>query len=156
MNIKRVQELVELMTGNDLTEVEIEEEGVKIRIIRKGDQIESQMPHPQMTQAHLMQMSIPQAVSPQAHAEAAKEDSKKYIEIKSPMVGTFYRSPSPEAGPYVQIGSVVHKGDVLCIVEAMKLMNEVKSEFDGKIAKITVENADAVEFGQVMFLLENL
>lgn len=155
MNIKRVQELVELMTGNDLTEVEIEEEGVKIRIIRKGSQIESQMAHPQMT-SHMMHMSMPQPMAPQAAAEAPKEDTKKYIEIKSPMVGTFYRSPSPDAAPYVQVGSVVHKGDVLCIVEAMKLMNEVKSEFDGKIARITVENGDAVEFGQIMFLMENL
>ena len=72
------------------------------------------------------------------------------------MVGTFYRAPSPEAEPYVQVGNIIHKGDVLCIVEAMKLMNEVKSEIEGKIVSILVENAEPVEFNQAMFIVEPL
>jgi acetyl-CoA carboxylase biotin carboxyl carrier protein len=79
---------------------------------------------------------------------------KKYKEIRSPMVGTFYRAPSPEANPYVQVGDYITKGKVLCIIEAMKLMNEIESDVEGKIVKIMVENAQPVEYDQVLFLVE--
>lgn len=147
MNIKRIQEIIELMNSNDLSEVDIEEEGAKIRIVRKG----------QGSAAHeILQAPVAQAVPPQPQTAAEKTalEAKKLLEIKSPMVGTFYRSPSPDADPYVKVGDMIHKGDVLCIVEAMKLMNEVKSEQEGKLVNILVENAEPVEFGQTMFLIE--
>ncbi|MDW8263690.1 MAG: acetyl-CoA carboxylase biotin carboxyl carrier protein, partial [Phycisphaerales bacterium] len=80
--------------------------------------------------------------------------AKKYKEIRSPMVGTFYRAPAPDANPYVQVGDTITKGKVLCIIEAMKLMNEIESDVDGKIVKILVENGKPVEFDQVLFLVE--
>jgi len=147
MNIKRIQEIIELMNSNDLTEVDIEEEGTKIRIVKKGHGAIEQ----QALQAPIVQ-AAPQ--SQQVAAEKPAPETKKLLEVKSPMVGTFYRTASPEADPYVKIGDIIHKGDVLCIVEAMKLMNEVKSEQEGKLVNILVENAEPVEFGQTMFLIE--
>ncbi|HHM21208.1 MAG TPA: acetyl-CoA carboxylase biotin carboxyl carrier protein [Bacteroidetes bacterium] len=86
--------------------------------------------------------------------EEEKEDASKYLEIKSPMVGTFYRSPSPEKPPYVEVGKTIHKGDVVCVIEAMKLFNEIEAEVDGKIVKVLVDNAKPVEYDQVLFLVE--
>ncbi len=85
-----------------------------------------------------------------------KRIEKKYHEIKSPIVGTFYRAPSPDAEPYVKVGDIVQAGQVLCIVEAMKLMNEIESDINGKIVQILVENAQPVEYGQTLFLIEPL
>ena len=89
-----------------------------------------------------------------AEETQAEKPVPKYAEIKSPMVGTFYRALSPDAAPYIQIGDNVREGDVLCIIEAMKLMNEIESDFAGKISKIMVENAQPVEYNQVLFLIE--
>jgi acetyl-CoA carboxylase biotin carboxyl carrier protein len=94
-----------------------------------------------------------QTVQPVALPESA---SSKTVEIKAPMVGTFYRAPSPEAAPFVDVNQVIEPGQVICIIEAMKLMNEIKSEVKGKILAILVDNADPVEFGQPMFLIEPL
>ncbi|MCB0296952.1 MAG: acetyl-CoA carboxylase biotin carboxyl carrier protein, partial [Calditrichaeota bacterium] len=84
----------------------------------------------------------------------AAPDVDKYLEVRSPMVGTFYRSPAPDADPYVEVGDTVSAGDTVCIIEAMKLMNEIETEVTGRIAKIMVENAQPVEFNQVLFLIE--
>ncbi len=94
------------------------------------------------------------AETPPAPAETSNQTVKKYKEIRSPMVGTFYRAPAPDANPYVQVGDTISKGKVLCIIEAMKLMNEIESDVDGKIVKILVENGKPVEFDQVLFLVE--
>ena len=150
MNIKKIQELVELMNNNDLTEVEIEEEGTKIRLIRRPQGIVEQ---------HIVHAPVaaqPVMAQPPVAGQPGEPEGKAagMLEVKSPMVGTFYKSPSPDSDPYVKVGDIVHKGDVLCIVEAMKLMNEVKSEFEGRITNILVENAEPIEFGQTMFLLE--
>lgn len=150
MNTKKIQELIELMNANQLTEIEIEQDGTKIRILKGGA-----MPVRDIMAAHTDTQAKGREVT-NAATQTPKEDKQKLIEIKSPMVGTFYRSPSPEADPYVQIGDIIHKGDILCIVEAMKLMNEVKSEVEGKIVNILIENTEPVEFGQVMFLIEPL
>ena len=146
MNIKKVQELVELMNTNGLSEVEVEQDGMRIKL-RKTAQgiVEEVVPAP-------VQAARPAAAP--APAAAPKEAAGNLKEMKAPMVGTFYASPSPDAEAYVKVGDVVHKGDVLCIIEAMKIMNEVKSEFDGKIAQIPIENAEPVEFGQPLFLIE--
>ena len=146
MNIKKIKELVDLMNENDLTEIEVEQEGTKIKLTKKTNgSIEE-------TITPVVERKASQAPQ-QAPAQEA-EASKNLKEVKAPMVGTFYRSPSPDADAFVEVGDVIKKGDVLCIVEAMKLMNEVKSEVAGKIVEISVENAEPVEFGQVMFLVE--
>ncbi len=145
-NTKKINELIELMNNNDLSEIEIEQEGTKIKLIKKPQGI---------VEERIAHAPAPQVQPPvQGTAEKPAEDAKKLIEVKSPMVGTFYRAAAPDASSYVQVDDVVHKGDVLCIVEAMKLMNEVKSEFDGKIVQILAENTEPIEFGQTMFLIE--
>lgn len=152
MKVEQIRQIAEIMNDNELVEVEVEQQGSKVTLRKTGSGSIEQTVTPAP-----VQMSAPQAAyaapqQPQAPAEEKAPSGVK--EVKSPMVGTFYNSPSPDADPYVQVGSVVQKGDVLCIVEAMKLMNEVKAEFGGRIAEIKVENADPVEFGQVMFLVK--
>ncbi|MFQ5952725.1 MAG: acetyl-CoA carboxylase biotin carboxyl carrier protein [Candidatus Omnitrophota bacterium] len=144
MNIKKIKELVDLMNDNGLSEIEIEQEGMKIKLSKKATGIIEQVVTP---------VARPAAAPPE---EAAKptEAAKGLSEIQAPMVGTFYRAPAPDAESYVEVGDVVHKGDVVCIIEAMKLMNEVKSEINGRIVEIPVENAEPVEYGQALFLVE--
>lgn len=92
--------------------------------------------------------------APTPKPEAPKEDTSRYVEVKAPIVGTFYRAPSPEAEPFVKEGDMVKKGQVLCIIEAMKLMNEIESEVSGVVRKILVSNGEPIEYGQVLFLIE--
>lgn len=132
------------MNENDLAEVEVEQEGLKIKLVKKGQGVVAQVITP-------VAGNIIAASSSSLEGQEVKPVGK---EIKSPMVGTFYRSPSPETDAYVQVGDIISKGDVLCIVEAMKLMNEVKAECGGRIMEICVENAEPVEFGQPLFILE--
>ncbi len=147
MNIKKIQELVDMMNKNDLTEIEVEIDGMKVKLAKKGH-------------ASVNEVVYHTPLAARKEAEAAsggqKEVAHNLKEVKSPMVGTFYRASAPDADPYVEVGSIVQKGDVLCIVEAMKLMNEIKAEFGGKIAGILVENAESVEFGQALFHIEPL
>ncbi len=149
MNLKEIKEIVNLMNQNDLAEIEVEREGAKLKIKRVGGQIIEQVVRPAAVAA-------PAAVSAQpAEAPAPSAGSGKPTKnITSPMVGTFYRAPSPEAPPFVENGQIVEVGQVVCIVEAMKLMNEIKSEVKGKIVEIPVENAEPVEFGQALFVIE--
>jgi len=150
MNLKEIKEMINLMNENDLVELEVEREGSKIKIRKSSSETASALrPFPEYrmeTQAASPKLveTTPPAVTPE----------KKTHEIISPMVGTFYRAPSPEAPPFVEIGQVVEVGQVVCIVEAMKLMNEIKSEVRGKIIEVSVENAEPVEFGQRLFLVE--
>lgn len=149
MNLKEIKEVVTLMNENDLTEIEIEREGSKVKI-RKG-------PH-----GAPIVMSSPvaeyRAAAPAAGAiEPARPEApsgKGQKEIKAPMVGTFYRSPSPDAPAFVDVGQTIEVGQVVCILEAMKLMNEIKSDVRGKVVEIKVANAEPVEFGTVMFVIE--
>jgi len=144
MNIKEIKEIINLMNENALTEFELEREGLRIRL-RKGG-----------TGPEGIEKIVMAAPTPLPPAEAATEakPSTKFLEIKAPMVGTFYRAPSPDAPPFVEAGSPVEPGQVVCIIEAMKLMNEIKSEVKGKIAEVLVENGGPVEFGTVLFLVE--
>jgi len=150
MNIKKIEEIVRLMEKHSLTEISIEEEGVKFHLKKgAGGAIEK------VTEALPQGVKQPIAASGQkAEAVPTKKETQNLVEVKAPMVGTFYRAPSPEAKPFVDIGKSVKENDVLCIIEAMKLMNEIKSEIRGKIVDILVENAEPVEFGQVLFLVE--
>jgi len=150
MNIKEIKEMINLMNENGLTEIEIEKDGLKLRLKKSNGQIQQEyyaVPQPQVPPAA-------EQVQQAAKAKDTAEAAKGLVEIKSPMVGTFYRAPAPDAAPYVQEGQIIEVGQVVCIVEAMKLMNEIKSEIRGKVAKILVENADPLEFGQTMFLIE--
>lgn len=150
MNIKEIKEMIELMNENNLMELEIEKEGMRIRLKKIVSAQET------ITQPIVLEREkIPQSLSKEMPATIEKM-AVKTIEIRAPMVGTFYRAPSPEAPPYVEVGQTIEVGQVICIIEAMKLMNEIKSEIKGKILEILVDNAEPVEFGQPMFLIEPL
>jgi len=149
MNLKEIREMINLMNENDLTEIEVEREGSKIKL-RKGS-TEIMEPIRRLSADY---RGEPQVVPVAQSSEPAISSNRK--EIKSPMVGTFYLAPSPEAPPFVDVGQVVEVGQVVCIVEAMKLMNEIKSEIRGKVIDIPVDNAQPVEFGQTLFTVEPL
>ena len=145
MNLRRqITELVKLMREEDLAEVEVRRWFSTIRIRRPGG--EMAVASAPAREAH--------AAAPAAAAAAEPDESKNLVPIKSPMVGTFYRSPAPDADPYVEQNSYVDVGQTVCIVEAMKLMNEIESDVKGRIARILVENAQPVEYGQILFLVE--
>ncbi len=150
MNLKDIKEIIALMNENDLNEIEIEREGLKLKLKKSSTDGQVIVSGP----AHYAVESIPapKAAAPAPVADDAAHKGTK--EIKSPMVGTFYRSPSPEAAPFVEVGQAVEVGQVVCIVEAMKLMNEIKSEVRGKVVEVAVANAEPVEFGQVLFIVE--
>ena len=152
MNIKELKELIALMNENQLVEIELEKEGSKIRLRKAGAELSAEG----IVAAERILST--RSSSPGNAPVSVSEPSPKPtgLEIKSPMVGTFYRAPAPEAPPFVQVGQEVEPGQVLCIIEAMKLMNEIKSETRGRIVQIPVENGQPVEFGQVLFLVEPL
>lgn len=137
MELEKLKDFINFMNENNLCELEIEEEGKRIRL-KKFSQDQPVV---------ISQISPP----PKETVPAGRE---KVVEIKSPMVGTFYRAPAPGAKPYVEIGDTIKPGDVVCIIEAMKLMNEIKAEIGGKISEILMENGKPVEFDQQLFILE--
>ena len=146
MNVKEIKEMINLMNENGLVELEIEKEGMRIRLKKTSPGVEGQ---PSIT---IEKTGKTQA--PDTKEEVEKKAGSTTVEIKAPMVGTFYRAPSPEAAAYVEVGTVIEPGTVICIIEAMKLMNEIKSEIKGKVLDILVDNAEPVEFGQPLFLIE--
>jgi oxaloacetate decarboxylase alpha subunit len=150
MNLKEIREMINLMNENDLTEIEVEREGTKIKIKKGSPEIYE--PIRKFPPGYHVETQLPSSVG----AEAAQAANANRKEIKSPMVGTFYRSPSPESPSFVEVGQMVEVGQVVCIVEAMKLMNEIKSEIRGKVIDIPVDNAQPVEFGQTLFTVEPL
>lgn len=165
MNIKEIKELVKMLDGTDISELSFESEGNKV-VIKKGI---SGVPHisPPMTPMAPYPMvnippAAPSAVPASAPAATPVSEAKgeglgpNQVLIVAPMVGTFYRAPSPDADPYVQIGQMVENGQVVCIIEAMKLMNEIESEFRGKVIEVLVENAHPVEYGQPLFVIEKV
>ena len=151
MEIERIRELIEqltaLMDAKNLDELEVEMEGVKVAL-RRGragaDQPQVVLTHPQ---------PAAQAPTPQPTPEQSPPEEELHV-VRSPMVGTFYRSPAPDADPYVEVGDEVGPDTVVCIIEAMKLMNEIESDISGRVVKRLVENAQPVEFGQTLFLVE--
>ena len=146
-----IEKLAKIITGNGLTEISIED-GEQAITIRKDLPEVVVGSAPAVTPAVAAPAPATQTVSEKA--EVSAENAPKGRPITSPMVGTFYMAPSPEAAPFVEIGSDVNVGDVVCIIEAMKLMNEIKSEEAGKVVKICVKNGDPVEFGQVLMYVE--
>jgi len=139
MELKKLKEFIKFMEDNGLCELEIEEEGKKIRLKKNVAGVVSPM-------------VIPQAAAEKSASKEEKTDNR--LEVKSPMVGTFYRAPSPGAKPFIEVGDTINPGDVICIIEAMKLMNEIKSEVAGKVSQILIENGQPVEFGQAMIKVE--
>jgi acetyl-CoA carboxylase biotin carboxyl carrier protein len=146
---KQIQDMIDLLKRNHLTELEIERAGVRIRVRHEllGKTIAATVPE-------LGSSGTPTTSKPAVQVSSPAEDTSGLLTITSPIVGTFYRSPSPDADPYVEEGNFVKKGQVLCIVEAMKLMNEIESEVDGRIEKILVESTKPVEYGQALFLID--
>ena len=152
MDLAFVKKVLKLVEESNVNEIELEEKGVRVRITKSANNVG--VLH-QMTPA-MMPPQLPAATAstPQPAPEAAPIPEKKYHEVKSPIVGTFYRAPAPDASNYVEVGQTVEEGTVLCIVEAMKLMNEIESDSSGKVVKICVENGKPVEYNQVLFLVE--
>lgn len=151
MNLKEIKEMINLMNENSLAELEVEKDDMRIRLKKTASGFEG-LEGPVVLQGPALP-SQPKAVNV---PEVPEKSLVKTVEIKSPMVGTFYRAPSPEAPAYVEAGTTIEPGQVICIIEAMKLMNEIKSEIKGKILEILVDNAEPVEFGQPLFLIEPL
>ena len=165
MDLKEIQNLIKFVAKSGASEVKLEMDDVKITIKTGSDEKETtivqQMPMGGMPQQHQMPAAQPAAPAPQPEASsaagdkaAAKDDDSKYITVKSPIIGTFYRKPSPDKGPFVEVGDTVKEGDVLCVIEAMKLFNEIESEVSGKIVKVLVDDSSPVEFDQPLFLVD--
>ncbi len=155
MKPKEIQDLLEYISKLGLSEVNIETEGLKLHVKRVGGAIEF-VPSPSST----VVLAAPTAVSQVEKAETpaivqpAVKDNANYITIKSPMIGTFYRSASPENPSFANVGDEIKAGKIVCIIEAMKLFNEIESEISGRIIKVLVENATPVEYDQPLFLVE--
>ena len=145
MDLKDIKAIIDLMKKNSITEFELERQDSKIRL-KRGLAGAAEEPPPLIS----LPMTIPQAAAT-ASSMAPQSAATGEIDIKSPMIGTFYRAPSPEAGSYVEVGSEVHADTVVCIIEAMKVMNEIKAEVKGVITQILVENAKPIEFGQPLY-----
>ncbi|HEU4725103.1 MAG TPA: acetyl-CoA carboxylase biotin carboxyl carrier protein [Candidatus Eisenbacteria bacterium] len=159
MTLRRwIQELLEIMKEENLAEIEVRRWFTTIRLRRPGaDGVVMSAPvsHPAPTPASALAGSAAATTAAVADGPPASDaPSKNLIPIRSPMVGTFYRSPAPDADPYIEVNSPVDVGQTVCIVEAMKLMNEIESEVRGRIHQVLVENATPVEYGQVLFLVE--
>ena len=149
MNIKQIRELAQIVSENGLSAIEIAEGENRVRIERA---VSAPAAIPTVASMPMAAPAAP-APAPAAEAEETNVDFNRTREIKSPMVGVFYAAPSPDAKPFVEVGSKVKKGDIVCIVEAMKLMNEITAEFDGEVVDICVHNGDVVEYGQTLFKL---
>ena len=154
MNLKELKELIEILKNSDISELEIERSGVKVRLRKGGDvTFHPAMPRMEYPPSAIVAPSLAEPERPASGAGPAAAASNQ-IKVASPIVGTFYRANSPEKPPYVEVGDVVKKGQVLCIIEAMKLMNEIESETAGKVVQVLVENGQPVEYGQALFVIE--
>ncbi len=153
MDLNLIKKLVKIFNASDISELEVEKDGLRIKI---GKQFEN-VTVPVMPQAANQSNVQPvvEVQKPDTETKNSEEESASNLhEIHSPIVGTFYRAPAPDADPYVKVGDNVSKGSVLCIVEAMKLMNEIESDVNGKIIKIIADNGNPVEYNQPLFLIE--
>jgi acetyl-CoA carboxylase biotin carboxyl carrier protein len=145
MELNEIKELMGLLKETDVTEIQIEKEGIKLRIKREKIGVQADLPR--------IDASVQRVDTSERPVEATPPEIPQHI-ITAPIVGTFYRAPAPDAASFVEIGSRVKKGQVICIIEAMKLMNEIESDTDGVISKILVENGKPVEYGQALFVVE--
>jgi acetyl-CoA carboxylase biotin carboxyl carrier protein len=142
MELEDLKKLIEFLKETDITELQLEKDGTKVKIKRERILSSIEMP---MQKSQVFHEKITQET---------EEETQRLVTITSPIVGTFYRSPAPDAAPFVEVGLRVKKGQVLCVIEAMKLMNEIESDVDGIIVKALVENGQPVEYGEPLFLIE--
>ncbi len=163
MDLKEIQNLIKFVAKSGASEVKLEMDDVKITIRTASDDskettIVQQIPLGSAVPSHPVAQAVPAVPATPAPVaakeETATEDDSKYITIKSPIIGTLYRKPSPDKPTFVEVGDTVKEGDVLCIIEAMKLFNEIESEVSGKIVKVLVDEASPVEFDQPLFLVD--
>jgi acetyl-CoA carboxylase biotin carboxyl carrier protein len=166
IDLEFVESLIRALDKSSLDSLELERGGTRIRLSKSPTSVA--LPEPRVQLESSNRNGLPPVTSPPLPADdsppsppaepmervTAEEEGGALIEVTSPMVGTFYRAPSPEAPPYVEVGARVGRGSVLCIIEAMKLMNELESEVEGTIANVLVENAQPVEYGQTLFLID--
>ena len=158
MNFKQIQQLIKFVSKTDVAEVNIENNNFKINI--KGSKSQTKEVSQQVVQQPIppqIQPPVPQPIdveTPKSEVQQSDSSSDNYLTVKSPIIGTFYRKPSPDKDAFVNVGDTIKEGDTLCVIEAMKLFNEIESDFSGKIVKILVEDASPVEFDQPLFLIE--
>lgn len=164
MDIKEIQDLIRFVAKSGVTEVELEKDGFKL-VIKAERAVEHQVvtvPASIPSTVHVAAAPIaapapvaaPAAPVTEAPKAPSHADESRYISVKSPMIGTFYRTPGPDKDPFVKVGDEIQKGQVVCIIEAMKLFNEIESEISGKVVKILVDNASPVEYDQPLFLID--
>lgn len=150
MDLRKLKTLIDLVADSSISELEITEAEGRVRIVKAPPPSAAPAPVAQVVQ---LPAASPQA-GPAAGAATAPAAPARGKTVKSPMVGTLYRAPNPEADPFVSVGTAVKAGDTLCIIEAMKLMNEIESEFSGTVIEILVENGQPIEYGQPLFVIE--
>jgi acetyl-CoA carboxylase biotin carboxyl carrier protein len=158
MKTKEIRDLIDFISQSGLNEVNIETEELKLSVKREPDQVRNVSGSSQPVASAPAPAPAPASAAP-ASAPTEEEGNKpapanNYVEIKSPMIGTFYRSANPDSPPFVQVGDKVEKGSPVCIIEAMKLFNEIESEVSGTIVKVVVDNSTPVEYDQVLFLVD--
>ncbi|MEN9846498.1 MAG: Biotin carboxyl carrier protein of acetyl-CoA carboxylase [Pseudomonadota bacterium] len=151
MDIKDIENIIKILKQNEVTEFELEQDGTRVKLSRttSGAFVASESRY-EMVPAVQVAMAAPAA----SNGAAAQEDLGRFVKVESPIVGTFYRKPSPDADVFVKEGDTVSKGDTLCIIEAMKLMNEIEAPTSGKIVKILGVEGQVIEFGEVLFLID--
>jgi acetyl-CoA carboxylase biotin carboxyl carrier protein len=158
MDIKEIQSLIKFVAKSGASEVKLETDDIKITIRTGPSGSGGETTYIQQLPTAVAPAQAPQAPAPQAPAAEApaakKEEDSKYVTIKSPIIGTFYRKPSPDKPVFVEVGDTIAVGDVLCVIEAMKLFNDIESEVSGKIIKVLVEDSSPVEFDQPLFLVD--
>jgi acetyl-CoA carboxylase biotin carboxyl carrier protein len=160
MNLSQIQDLIKFVSKSGVAEVEIEQKDFKI-VIKTGSDKKGR---PDLIQVAMPQATTPVALpaapvaaaptAPSAPSAPSASDDSKYVAIKSPMIGTFYRAASPDKPPFIEVGSTVKAGDTVCVIEAMKLFNEIESEVTGKVVKVLVNDSTPVEYDQPLFLID--
>jgi acetyl-CoA carboxylase biotin carboxyl carrier protein len=152
MDIKDIEHIIKMLKQNEVTEFELEQEGTRVKLARTpaGTFVHSEA-RMELVPA-VQQVAVPVVAS--GNGNGAQEDLGRYVKVESPIVGSFYRRPSPDAEPFVKEGDVISKGSTLCIIEAMKLMNEIESPTSGKVVKVMGAEGQVVEFGEVLFLID--
>ena len=145
MDIRKIKTLIEMLEESNLNEIEVSQGDESVRISKGKDPLD-----------YIENNQINTSISSQEKVSKNEDETRKFVgnQVKAPLVGTFYRKPSPESDPFVKVGDIVKKGQVLCIIEAMKMMNEIKSEFDGEVSSIEIEDGQPVEFGQTIIVIQ--
>ncbi len=145
MDIRKIKTLIEMLEESNLNEIEVSQGDESVRISKGKDPLD-----------YIENNQINTSISSQEKVSKNEDETRKFVgnQVKAPLVGTFYRKPSPDSDPFVKVGDIVKKGQVLCIIEAMKMMNEIKSEFDGEVSSIVIEDGQPVEFGQTIIVIQ--